>query len=85
MGKLVCVAAFFPLNNTFPPFLFFFHLLRAEPLLLALQVGDPDLDDFFGVLFLLLEFSRAFDFSAMGVPILRILFSVVPSPMTFLP
>jgi hypothetical protein len=44
-----------------------------------------DLDDFFGVLFLLLEFSWVLDFLVMGVPFLRVLFGVVPLPLTFLP
>jgi len=83
--KLVRVAAFFPLNDTFHPFLFFFPSPRAEPLLLAPRLGELDLDDVFGVLVLLLEFLQAFDFSAMGVPILRIHFGVVPLPLTFLP
>jgi hypothetical protein len=36
LGELVRKAAFFPLNDTFCPFPFFFPLPRAEPLLLAL-------------------------------------------------
>ena len=85
LGELVREAAFFPSNDTFCPFLFFFLLPCSELLLLALQLGDPDLDDFFGVLFLLLEFLRAFDFLAMGVPFRRLLFGFVPSLLTFLP
>ena len=43
------------------------------------------MDNFFGVLFLLQEFSGAFDFSAMEFPFLRMLFGFVPLPLTFLP
>ena len=81
---LVLVAAFFPLNDTFHPFPFFFPLPCAELLLLAPWLEESDSDDVFGVLVLLLEFSQAFDLLAMRGPFFRILFSVVPLLLTFL-